>query len=185
MKTAITGGIGSGKSYFCDLLRKRGFEVYDCDEAAKRIMRENPDVIKRLKELVGDDAYTADGKLNKPCLSRFILSSEENAQRVNDVVHPAVAADFEKSGMAIMECAILFQSHFDRLVDRVVCISAEKEIRLKRIMQRDSISREKALEWISCQMSQEEVERRSDIVIEHNTDVTEDDMQKLIRAIRA
>jgi dephospho-CoA kinase len=53
MKTGITGGIGSGKSYVCQLLRQRGIEVYDCDQAAKRIMRTSADVRQRLQQLIG------------------------------------------------------------------------------------------------------------------------------------
>lgn len=183
MKTAITGGIGSGKSFFCDLLRSRGIAVYDCDSAAKRIMREDAGVVNQIKKAVGEDAYTNDGLLNKARMASFILSSEQNARLINSIVHPAVAADFKRSGIDVMECAILFQSGFDKLVDRIICISANKEVRVRRIMSRDSISREKALEWIACQMPQEEMDKRSDVVVEHNADATEDDLNKLISEI--
>ena len=164
MKTAITGGIGSGKSYVCRLLKEQGIEIYDCDSAAKRLMRTSERLKEQLKALVGDNVYI-DGRLNKPVLAQFLLASEKNQKAVNAIVHPAVADDFIASGMQWMECAILFESGFDRLVDRVVCVTAPHETRLRRIMQRDGITREKAEEWINCQMPQEETARRSDIVI--------------------
>ena len=119
MKAAITGGIGSGKSYVCSLLKSRGIEVYDCDSAAKRIMRESPSVRKALTDLIGQDAY-ADGKPDKAVISKFLLDAEDNKKRINAIVHPAVADDFKASGLQFMECAILFESGFDKLVDCVV-----------------------------------------------------------------
>ena len=116
MKAAITGGIGSGKSYVCSLLKSRGIEVYDCDSAAKRIMRESPSVRKALTDLIGQDAY-ADGKPDKAVISKFLLDAEDNKKRINAIVHPAVADDFKASGLQFMECAILFESGFDKLVD--------------------------------------------------------------------
>lgn len=157
----LTGGIGSGKSYVCSMLKKRGIEVYDCDDAAKRIMRTSPEVIGALKKLVGDDVYDADGKLNKARMAEFILKSDGNAAAVNAIVHPAVGKDFMSSGMQWMECAILFESGFDRYADVIICVTAPEDIRVERIMKRDGITREKALQWIRCQMSQQEVRRRS------------------------
>lgn len=167
MKIAITGGIGSGKSYLCKIFREHGIDVYDCDSAAKRIMREDAEVVRKIKEAVGEDAYTEDGKLNKSLLSSFLLASAENASVINGIVHPAVADDFLKSGINVMECAILFQSGFDRIVDKIICVSAPLQTRVARVMHRDSISREKAMEWISCQMSQEEMERRSNLIVDN------------------
>ena len=166
MKIAITGGIGSGKSYVCRLLADRGITVYDCDAAAKRLMRTSEALQHSLRQLVGADVY--DGtQLQKAVLASYILASEANKQAVNDIVHPAVAADFESSGLTWLESAILFDSQFDRRVsfDRVVCVSAPLEVRLARVMSRDGIGRAKALEWVGRQMSQDEVERRSDFVI--------------------
>lgn len=167
-KLAITGGIGSGKSYVCSLLRSHGVSVYDCDSAAKRIMRTDKDVIRRIIEAVGADAYSREGVLNKKVLATYILSSEEAAHRINSIVHPAVASDFLESGQRVMECAILYQSGFDALVGRVACVTAPLDVRVERVMARDSISRSKALEWINCQMSQDEMARRSDFVIEND-----------------
>lgn len=167
MLTAITGGIGSGKSYVCRILESRGISVYDCDAAAKRLMRTSEKLQQELRQLVGQDVYTSDGQLQKRVLSDFLLTSEANKQALNDVIHPAVAEDFQSSGMTWLESAILFESGFDRRVsfDRVVCVSAPRDVRIQRIMRRDNITAEKAAEWIDTQMAQEEVERRSHFVI--------------------
>lgn len=176
MKTAITGCIGSGKSFVSKRLKALGISVYDCDSAAKRLMTEDEDVRQRLCQLIGNEAYGDDGQLNKPVLRRFLLSSPENKQKMENIIHPAVARDFNRSGMEWMECAILFQSNFDKLVDRIICISAPLDIRIKRIIQRDNVTEDVALQWIEAQMSQEEVERRSDIVIVNDgkRDIMED-----------
>ena len=167
MKIAITGGIGSGKSYVCRILEKQGIRVYDCDAEAKCLMRTDAELQAGLKKLVGEEVYSADGILQKPVLAQFILTSEANKQAVNDVVHPAVARDFEQSDCEWMESAILFDSGFDRRThfDKVVCVSAPVAIRLQRIMQRDHISQEKAQQWIDAVMPQEELIARSDYEI--------------------
>ena len=167
MKIAITGGIGSGKSYVCRILEKQGIRVYDCDAEAKRLMRTDAELQAGLKKLVGEEVYSADGILQKPVLAQFILTSEANKQAVNDVVHPAVARDFEQSDCEWMESAILFDSGFNRRThfDKVVCVSAPVAVRLQRIMQRDHISQEKAQQWIDAVMPQEELIARSDYEI--------------------
>ena len=170
LKVALTGGIGSGKSYVCQRLKARGIEVYDCDAGAKRLMRSSVRLRQSLQQLVGEDVYnqTADGwRLNKPMLATFLLASEQNAQAVDDIVHPAVADDFLRSGIDWLESAIFFDSGFNQRVrvDRVVCVTEPLEVRVRRVMSRDGISREKTLEWIGRQLPQDEVERRSDFVV--------------------
>lgn len=164
IKVAVTGGIGSGKSYVCSILREKGIEVFDCDDAAKRIIRTNASVRERLARTVGPDTFNGN-ELNKSAVASFILSSEENAKKVNDIVHPAVAEEFRNSGTSFMECAILFTSGFDKLVDKVICVTAPFDVRVERIMQRDGISRQRATEWINRQMDQQRMAELSDCVI--------------------
>ena len=166
MKIAITGGIGSGKTYISKLLSKNGIEVYDCDEAAKRLMSTSHDLQEKLSSLIGKKIYQ-DGHLNKKVISDYILVSEQNKQKINDIVHPAVADDYLVSGKEWMESAILFESGFNHRIhfDNIICVVAPNEIRVKRIAQRDKISTEKARQWIACQFSQERMAEQSDFVI--------------------
>lgn len=169
MFIAITGGIGSGKSYVCRLLEERGIKVYDCDKAAKRLMRTDRRLQQRLSQTVGQEVFP-DGQLDKALLSRFIIASESNALAIDDVVHPAVAEDFMSSGLEWLESAILFESGFYARVpfDYVVCVTAPLEVRIERVMKRDSLTREEALEWIARQMSQEEKASRADFVVNND-----------------
>lgn len=166
---AITGGIGSGKSYVCQLLEKHGIKVYDCDAAAKRLMRTSATLRQQLRQLVGPQVYRG-CILQKRVLAEFLLASEANKQAVNEIVHPAVARDFIESDYQWLESAILFDSGFHRRVpfSFVVCVSAPKDVRVQRIMARDGISEAKALEWIHLQMPQEQVEGLSNFVIQND-----------------
>ena len=167
---AITGGIGSCKSFVCDILRRRGFGVYDCDAAAKRLMATDKDLQRELSQLVGNGVYS-NGVLQKSVLAQFILESEDNKQAVNHIVHPAVAADYLSSGCQWLESAILFDANFDQRVtfDIIIGVVAPDEVRTERIMTRDGISREQALQWIGCQMPQETVARLCDYIISNGT----------------
>jgi dephospho-CoA kinase len=167
MKVGITGGIGSGKSYVCQLLRTRGIEVYDCDQAAKRIIRTSEKVRQQLLQLIGS--------LEKADIARFLLESEANAKKIDAIVHPAVFRDFEESGYQWMESAILYESGANKLVDRVIVVTAPEEVRIQRVMQRDSITREKALQWMQRQWPQSELLRRADyeIINDGHTDLNE------------
>lgn len=166
MIIALTGGIGSGKSYVSRLLAERGIAVYDCDAHAKRLIRTSLPLQRQLSELVGGEVFR-DGVFQKAVLARYLLRSEAHAQAVNEAVHPAVARDFEQSGLSWLEVAILFESGFDRRthIDKVVCVTAPEEERIRRVMARDGISREKTLEWMARQLPQDEVLQRSDYEI--------------------
>lgn len=164
MKIGITGGIGAGKSYICQRLRTHGIEIYDCDTAAKRLIRSSAEIRRQLTELIGADAYVGD-RLNKAAVTRFLLASKENAQAIDDIVHPAVFRDFEESGLQWMESAIIYESGIYRLVDRVIVVTAPEEVRIQRVMQRDGISSEQVRQWLQRQWPQEELRRRADYEI--------------------
>lgn len=183
---AITGGIGSGKSFVCDILRRKGFSVYDCDAAAKRLMATNLELQQRLSQLVGDGVYR-NGVLQKSVLAQFILESEANKQAVNNIVHPAVATDYMSSGCQWLESAILFDAGFDRRVpfDIIVGVIAPDEVRTERIMTRDGISRQQAMQWIGCQIPQETVANRCDYIISNgNGDDVEAQIEDICKKIQ-
>ena len=174
MHYAVTGGIASGKSWFCDKLRRHGNEVYSCDDAAKRIIRNDASVRRALTSLVGSELYTPQGVLQKKMLAAYLTASQENAARVNAIVHPRVAEDYlqwqyaQTSQHTFMECALLFEAGFDRLVDRTIYIYARESVRLQRLMQRDGITTEQARRWMDIQMPETEKRLRADIIIDNN-----------------
>lgn len=157
MKVGIAGGIGSGKSYVARRLAQRGIKVYDCDAAAKRLMRSEA-IQQQLQALIGC-------KPDKQALTQFLLASQENASAINAIVHPAVFADFEESGYEWLESGIMYESGANRYVDRVIAVTAPEEVRIERIMRRDGIDREKALQWIARQWPQERVRQLADFEI--------------------
>lgn len=192
IKLGITGGIGSGKSFVSRCL-KEGFsvQVYDTDREAKRLMLEHEGIRADLIALLGEEVCTAAG-LNKPLLAAYIFSSPENAQKVNAIVHPRVKEDFrnwafrqEQAGGQLVgvESAILFESGFDREVDKTLTVSAPLELRITRVMERDRVGREQVLERITAQISDEERNRLSDFSVENAE--TSDIHAQLVRILSA
>lgn len=196
MIIGITGGIGSGKSYVASLLKNKGFECFDSDTEAKTLMISDPIVIQQICSCVGVNAYNRpdvnnpdlafslkfdntsnsfDGwTLNKSVVSEFLFKNEENKKAINDIVHPAVARFFfewakQRQGRDVfLESAILFESGFNRIVDFIVFVTANENIRIKRTMLRDQLSYESVLKKIKHQANQEVISKKADYIIYNN-----------------
>lgn len=152
IKLAITGGIGSGKSYVArQMSRLLGIPVYDSDSNAKRLNEESPRIRQGLAAMVGADVYDAGGHLDKARLAAFLFASEDNARRVNALVHPVVREDFlrwadrQTAPVVAIETALLAESGIDKVVDKVIRVDAPMETRIRRAMQRDGTTREQVL----------------------------------------
>ena len=158
----ITGGIGSGKSFVCEILEEMGFSVYYSDESAKNLMNSDFRIQKELKLLIGDEAYTEDG-LNRELISNKIFSDTTLRQKINQLIHPIVREDFEqwKKGFTddefiFNEAAILFETGAYLNYDSVILVYAPIELKLERIKKRDGISEEEVLTKMKSQWSDEQ-----------------------------
>lgn len=169
-RIAITGGIGSGKSYVCHIIQEMGYPVFYCDDWAKHIIRTDTELQGELSALVGAELF-AGGVLNKGLLAAYLCQGPAYAKQVDRLVHPRVAHAFEEwtrqqsTDIVFMECALLFESGFESLVDSTICVSVPEALRIQRVMARDGVSHEKVQEWIRLQMPETEKAQRADYII--------------------
>lgn len=154
---AITGGIGSGKSVVCNILKACGFKVYNCDDEARRIMDSDSEIWAKLCRDIHPDAVRA-GVIDRPLISSVVFSDGEKLKALNAIVHRAVEADLRlwvdaHSGEKVLfvETAILYQSGLDRLVDADWQVVAPEEVRIERVMKRNGLSREAVRARIASQ----------------------------------
>ena len=188
---AITGGIGSGKSYVSALLQAAGIPVYNTDNEAKRLMLSDEGIRQDLITLLGEGVYT-DGTLNKPMLASYLFAGPENAARINAIVHPRVKADFrrwmeEHEGQEIvgLECAILFEAGFEDAVDAVVTVYAPESLRVERAMKRDGATEAQIRARIAAQMDEEEKCRLSDYIIYNDGSISlENQLSALVAQLK-
>ncbi|WP_075565340.1 dephospho-CoA kinase [Ihuprevotella massiliensis] len=168
----VTGGIGSGKSYVCSILAQQGAPIFYADDAAKQIMRTHSAVQEELCALLGSEVYDAEGHLVKSVVAAYLCQGEAHSQRVNAIVHPRVeeawrefVAQHADAPIIYMECALLFEVGWQRLVDKSLLVTCPEEERIARIMERDHIDHTTALKWIALQMPETEKQQLADIAI--------------------
>lgn len=178
IKLAITGGIGSGKSVVSEILRLYGIPVYIADDESKRLTESSDDIREKLTEKFGNNIYEG-GKLNKPLLASIIFNDKEKLKTVNSIIHPVVRADlsdwlesYADSKIIASESAILFESGFNAMFDKVITVYTPLEIRIKRIMSRNNTSYDNAKQRIESQMPDEEKVKLSDFVIDNSGNIS-------------
>lgn len=174
IKIGVTGGIGSGKTMVCKVISTMGYPVYHADIEAKRIVNTNSELIRKVKQLFGSNIYTQNS-LDRKKLAGIVFNNADLLQKLNSIVHPAVADDFEKwvennrtSPLIFKEAAILFESGAYKTVDKVVAIWAPEDLRITRVSERDGVTKEQVMERMKNQISQDELLERSDFVIKNS-----------------
>ena len=185
-KVAITGNIGSGKSWVCELFKQRlGIPVYNSDDAAKQ-MYFLPEVREKLVERFGDGFYLSDRELNRKHIADLIFN-DENAQRdLEGILYPALFVDFERwmaeqhTPYVLFESALVFEKRLEKYFDAVVMVSASVETRLRRAMLRDRCDEATVRARMAKQWPEEGKRLLADYVIWHEKD---DEDEALMRQI--
>ncbi len=178
LKIGITGGIGSGKTFVAQIFEKLHISVYFSDKEARRLMNENSEIQEKLLKLLGKESYDMEGHLNKKYLADRIFRDKDLIQKVNSIVHPVVRQDFnqwaeeQESKYVLQESAILFEIGADKLVDKMIIVTAPVELRIRRVMQRDQISKEAVLQRMKNQWKQDKKQKLADFIIRN----TEEEM---------
>ncbi len=170
----LTGLTGAGKSTVAQKLMAYGCYHIDADKVAREVINNNENVKNKLKERFGSDVINADGTTNRPLLASRAFADEESTNALNEITHPAVIEeiksiikDMEEVGYRgiIIDAIALFESGLDSLCDFNVTVIAPKEIRLERIIKRDNITEEKALERINAQKDESFFTNKADFVL--------------------
>lgn len=174
LKIGLTGGIGAGKSYIGQIFTKLGVPIFIADIEARKIQLCNAAVIEKLTNLLGNDIYLPNGDINRKKLAQIIFNDKIALQKVNDIIHPAVREAFnkwatkQKASYVIQEAAIIFENQQAHNFDKIITVSAPAELRIKRVMKRDKISRTEVLKRMKNQLPDEIKIEQADFVI--NTD---------------
>ena len=175
MLIGITGGIGSGKSTIAKQLRQMGYEVYDTDSQAKRLIVEDTQVSEQITGLFGLEAYQ-DGIYQTAFVAQKVFVDKTLLARLNAIVHPAVRQDIIKrysteltdiNRPVFIECAILYQAGIDQVCDKVIVVTAPEEVRLERTIARDHSNVDKVRARMSAQNVEADL-RRADIIINND-----------------
>lgn len=175
LKVGITGGIGSGKTVVCQIFSTLGIPIYNADSETKQLYFTNQQLKSELIDAFGEQFYLSPNELNKPFV-RDLLNDQKTQKLLNSIVHPAVFSHFETwvslqtSPYVIKEAAILFESGANKTVDLVIGVVAIPEIRMERVMKRDSMNRETVQKIMELQLSNEALISKCNYIVTNNGD---------------
>lgn len=171
IRLGITGGIGSGKSTVTDIIKLLDIPVYIADIESKKITESSPVVRKKLMEAFGNDLYEGQ-KLNKQLLASYIFNDRHKLVIANSIIHPVVDQHYcewvkshQHHHIVALEAAILYESGMQRLTDKVMMVYTPLEERIARTILRDNTTREKVLERINSQLSDDEKLKLADYIV--------------------
>ena len=187
LKVAVTGGAGSGKTSVCNRLKELGVKVISADEMAREAVAPGSTAFKKIVRYFGNTVLLSDGTLNRRILRRMITDDDDARLAMERFIHHEIAklilknvvcAEKEGCPMVVIEVPLLFELGMKDKFDWVVVVSAGKERRVKRLMERDQTSRDEAMDLINVQMPDKEKVDRADYVVRN-----EGSMEKLVESV--
>lgn len=176
IKVGLTGSIAVGKSYVVEIFRELGAFVLDADLTAREVVAPDTQGWRLIIEHFGSNILLPNNEINRAKLGAIVFADQERRQLLNSVVHPLVienqnewlkAREAEKpDGIAVIDAALMIESGGYRRFDKIIVVWCDAAIQLKRLMTRNNLSEQEALQRINAQMPQAEKKRYADFLIE-------------------
>jgi len=178
LKIGLTGGIGSGKSTAARRFSALGARVYHADEISRRALDPGAICYDRVVSAFGPEVVQPDGTINRRRLGEIVFADEEKRLTLNEIIHPYVIQELfsraerdlkdDPQGIAVFEVPLLFESGMSEQMDLNIVVSCDDEIRIRRVMERDLLTREHVLSRMRAQMTEEEKKLHADYILENN-----------------
>lgn len=170
----ITGGIGSGKSAVREYLLGTGENVICADEVSRETVKPGERGNKEIRRIFGDEYFLENGEIDRKKIAEFVFNDKEKLNMLNSILHPVIADSIFKkagklTGRVFIEAPLLIQADMQKKVDYVWLVTADIETRIKRVVERDGLSREQVRRRIESQMSDEEMAVFADEIIDNST----------------
>ncbi|MBR1762846.1 MAG: threonylcarbamoyl-AMP synthase [Eubacterium sp.] len=180
----ITGQTGAGKGYVCSRLKDLGFKIIDSDSVARRLTEKGSPLLFELQKAFGEDILE-NGELNRALLASRAFAGKKETEKLNRIMHPAIIEECKKQSemLCVLDAPQLFEAKADGLCYKIICVTAPLETRLSRIMERDNISKEQAMQRINAQYDEKFYIDRSDYVIYNNGDNIITHINKILEEI--
>lgn len=175
MVIGVTGSISTGKTFVTDYLSKMGYQVIDADVLSRKVLNKGEEgyykVIKHFSREILDD----DENINRRKLAEIMFNNKDEKYILESIVHPQVInkmlefiSNIKKDEIVFLSIPLLFEINFEKYLDKTVVVYSNKEIQIKRLMERDKIDYEYALKKIDSQFSQDKKVELADYVIDNS-----------------
>lgn len=169
----ITGSIACGKSLVSNYLQEKGYTIIDADKIGHMAL-ENDEVKKQLVTKFGK-SILKDNEVNRVTLGKLVFENNENLKELNNIIHPQIRKNISEQiqmhkneKLVFVDVPLLFEAKFDDLVEKIIVISLDEKIQLERLMNRNSLSKEEALQRIKSQIPVREKEKLGDYVVDNS-----------------
>ena len=191
MIIGLTGSIASGKSTVAKMMSELGLPIVDADIVARVVVEPGTETLKMIVQKFGDDILLEDGNLNRAKLGDIIFHEPAKRKILNDIMHPAIRAEMIRQRdvylaagekHVVMDIPLLFESKLQHFVERILVVSVKEEVQLRRLMERNDLSKEDALARIRSQLPVSEKEKGAHAVIYNNEKLeqTEEQLKKIL-----
>ena len=188
LKIGLTGGIGSGKSTVCKVLKSLSVPIFNSDNIAKEIYKDKS-VVTEIKKQIGI-TVNEDNSINKKMLSLTIFNNKTKLQKLNKIIHPIVEKEFDlwsqnqNKKMVIKESALLFESKSFKKLDKIIYVYASQKNRINRVIKRDLRTKAEVLKIISNQHKFADIKKKVDYIIYNNNELLVPQIIRIINEIK-
>jgi dephospho-CoA kinase len=186
LKIGLTGGIASGKSTVSNMLRTLSFPIVDADVCAREVVNPGETAYNKIVDVFGEHILLADGTINRKRLGEIIFKDGTKRTTLNGIVHPEVrklmrkkVEEYEHAGESavVLDIPLLIESQLLDWVDKVLVVYVPQDIQLNRLMVRDQLTREAAMERIQSQLPLDEKRKYADVLIDNSGTIEETNLQ--------
>lgn len=178
MRVGLTGSIATGKSSVANMLKELGAYIIDADEIAHDALKKTEKPYKQILNVFGSNILDEQGNIDRKKLGSIVLNDKQKLAVLESIIHPYVQQkrkeieesilQHDRNAVIIYDVPLLFEKHLENSFDKIIVVYVPKDIQIKRLMKRQNISYDEALNLINLQICIEEKKKKADFVIDNS-----------------